>query len=101
MKDIADFDIAPKSEKAQVEGEEDNTEVDETTGGESESRKLIYQEMLKNKKIIYVAGRLMLIFAINLLITSFLSIPFFLNFLKLTFSLFGFILYFNSYHCDC
>ena len=62
MKDIADFDIAPKSEKAQVEGEEDNTEVDETTGGESESKKHIYQEMLKNKKIIYVAGRLMLIF---------------------------------------
>ena len=77
MKDIADFDIAPKSEKAQVEGEEDNTEVDKTTGGESESRKHIYQEMLKNKKIIYVAGRLMLIFATNFLITSFLSISFF------------------------
>ena len=83
MNDIADFEIAPQSEKQQVEGEDDNTEVDERTGGESEkhiyqeNRKHIYQEMLKNKKIIYVAGRLMLIFATNFLMTSFLSISFF------------------------
>ena len=43
-----------------MEGEEDNIEVDEIAGGDSGSRKHIYQEMLKNKKIIYVAGRFFL-----------------------------------------
>ncbi|XP_066935736.1 uncharacterized protein [Clytia hemisphaerica] len=46
-----------KSEgKPQVEGEEDHMEVQEEPAGESGNKKLIYQEMLKNKKVIFVAG---------------------------------------------
>ena len=67
VQEIADFNLTEadgnENEAKQRSGkkveEEDSNEVDEKKIGEStENRKHIYEELLKNKKVIFVTGKL-------------------------------------------
>ena len=51
--------VAQQNDKPQVEGEENNVEeIEAPKTGDSGNKRPVYQEMLKNKQIVFVAGKL-------------------------------------------